>query len=338
LSVLLGASRSGGNWFRRLIARWAGYEPAYPKQAVSLRSFCLLATVGMVGAAHFQATTSFKTATGLITVTAGISSVEGFEGAHPHYSLLGAPAIVTDTGQGATLTGSSIDAQLLRLRKNLFALQSATVKGNGHLVIDSAISDEAAREAANTAKKPYLAPTGTQVTKADSDSFTFQAIKDEGTIQIPGAWTCHQDSKGTKPSDDKKSTIAYLSSFDASGTSGEFHIFLKTDGSYDKPKNGHISGPVKFKTHHVEIDPAVKEPSITDFTGSCDNVDMDFTTTPGTVIASGHVVVEGGEGSGLGHTTCDRLVVYVDKDLHPVRYVLSGKPGTTTVKPKEGSH
>ncbi len=167
----------------------------------------------------------------------------------------------------------------------------------------------------------------------------------QGTLKFPDPWTLNQSSKGTaekKDKDGKKSLIAFDQTVDASGTSGQMQVGPGKDGSLNHPEIGSLDGPVHIKIARHETPQGSDKTSTSTYAIVADHVDIDLTTKPGTITATGHVTVDAdSDGTVANWQDINKFVLQVSETYEPLAFETYGLPGkpiiATAKKPKGGS-
>ena len=308
-------------------------------------SACLLAILS-------QQSTTFLSGGTHIVVTNHTGLMEGLGTGdkEKHVDLLGDPAQLQAFEKGFTARGKELDFTWAELDPKTTEFRKGRIEGNGSLIYDTEMAQKALTEQAMANKKPLpVPPAESSFIQANSERFTYLGNVDLGTITMPDPFTLLDSAKGTEVKTQNK--ISYRVNYDqtltASGAKGELHIVKGPDGNLGKLSTGSFEGPVHFKivrhetpniTTHIEgfDDSNLTETST--YTGVADHLDIDLTTTPGTITARGHVRVVA-QTPALEKATFDEdeFKFFVSDKMEPISLKFHGTPGKTTAKPKDGT-
>ena len=265
-----------------------------------------------------------------------------------HVDLLGDPAQLQAFEKGFTAKGKELEFTWAELDAKTTEFRKGRIEGNGSLIYDSEMAQKALIEQAKTTKKlPPVAPAESSFIQADSERFSYLGNVNQGTITMPAPFTLLDSGKGTETKTRNKISyrIRYDQTLTASGAKGELHIIKGPDGNLGKLSTGSFEGPVHFKIVRHEIpDVAAHVDGFDDtnlaetstYSGVADHLDVDLTTTPGTITAHGNVTVDADTPTLKATFHDDEFQIFVSEKMEPISLKFRGSPGKTTAKPKDG--
>ena len=253
-----------------------------------------------------------------------------------HVLLHGAPVRGESPTNGLTATAREMELTWLKVDAKTTEIRQGRLEGDADIVFDGGAAQAAKVEQARKLNKPEL-PQPKEISRfeAKSELFSYTGTVATGTLTMPDPWTMQQvtHGAGVREEDGHPVPFTFDQTFDASGTKGTMSVVAGKDGALDQPSTGHLNGPVHFKLVRHEKAVGAAEISTTTYTGVADSVDIDMTTSPGTVAAHGHVVVDAVRPEGRKvHFEEDEFTVDLDPQMNPLGFRFSGHPGLTTAK------
>ena len=266
-----------------------------------------------------------------------------------HVNIHGDPARLHAPAKGLTALGRELDFTWAELSKSEMEFQTGLLTGDAKVIFDQEEALQSRQELAKTNQTPIpLAPTETSRMELTCETLKYKGDIKTGQIDMPTAWTLHNLTKGTEIQHPPEGplTVGFNQSFEATGSKGTATVVQKSDGTLGKIATASFEGPVHFKVIRNETPVGSLVVSTAVYEGVADHMTVDLTTTPGTVKAEGHVVLDtkfpdvAGKGQQISanHTDgIDTLILKIDEQLQPVSMQMIGSPGRTTIKTKGGS-
>ena len=254
-----------------------------------------------------------------------------------HTLVEGTLATIELPEKGFTLKGKKIDLTWAQAEPKVLEIRSGLIEGNASLHLDSAAGflENTKFATERNLPKPKAALVD-RICDLTSNVFQYSGNKEKGTVTLPGTWTYQQADKGTldKVEKEKHTLVQFDQTFTVDSASGTVHLIKGKTGSVDQIETGTIIGPVHFKLVRQETPADTGKTSTSTYVGTADRIDIDMTTHPGTITATGHVKVDGeSEGNNISFAD-EKIVITVSPELEPITIKLGS--GQTTIKPKDG--
>jgi len=288
-----------------------------------------------------QMTVGAGTSRVLIT-NANTTTAEGLEKGqkHHHVVLTGSPVQVQSPAKGFTATGNAIDMRWEEIDAKTTSIEQARVEGKATMFFDDSMAQASLVEEAKRLHKPEPAAKPESSTmKAQSELFNYAGSAHKGTLTMPVPWTFRQVSKGTgtREDDGKKVNFTYDQTFDMDGTKGVLNLIQGKTGAMDRVSTGHLNGPVHFKVVRHEQVVGKVEVTTSTYSGVADEVDIDLTKDPGTIVTHGHVIVDIDSAELTVHwPDLDSFTLKVDDQMQVTGFSNEGHPAVMTAQTKGG--
>ncbi len=257
-----------------------------------------------------------------------------------HFSVVGSLAKVFSPDQGFTALGKSMDFTITETDPKIVTVKSGLIDGSASIIFDSETADKAAQERAQKAGKPAPAPRPeSSHIELHSERLTYSGSSEKGTLELPLPWTITDSTRGTAIKEIQKTPVTFdvEQELTVSGTKGVFDLGKDKTGKFGQLKTGVIEGPVSFSIVRKETPRGTSTPSVSRYTGVADRLVVDLTTSPGTLVARGHVVVDADTPEiKNAHFVEDQVTIELDDQMQPLRIRFGGSPAKTTVTPRGG--
>lgn len=309
-----------------------------------MRFFSILCAVLLYGKYFHQGNVTVHSGDARVTLSNFESgSMDGFKEGNKekHVDIKGNPAQIVSPEKGLTVTGKELEFTWAELDPKTMEFRKGRIEGNGIVTFDNNVAFDALTEDAAKRKTPPPAePTEKTNLRIQSDLFNYSGDVKQGLLEMPGPWNLTDTAKGTKIKTEKNAAVNvdYDQTFDADGSKGQLTLVPGPNNEMGQIQKGSFEGPVHFKLVRHERVAGAPTPTTTTYTGVADHVDIDLTTTPGTVTARGHVTVDAESDAYQAHFIEAEFSFLVDDKLQPLGLKFSGMPGQTTAKalPKGG--
>jgi len=301
----------------------------------------LIATIGL-GCLGWQESATFTSGGSRVFLTnATHGSVDGLAQGdkQKHVLATGEPAQIHSPEKGLTARGRTLEFTWAELDPKTMEIRQGRIDGQGTIIIDGEESQKALAEDAVKLNQPVPKPQSeSSYMQIDSELFSYSGTVKHATLTMPNAFTFKQTGKGIskQTKGGKEVDTPFDQSFDATGTSGTISLVPGPDETLNQVELGTIEGPVHFKLVRHEFPADSGKTSTSTYTGVADHIDINLLSHPGTITASGHVIVDADLNGDTCHFAEDKFVFLVSEKMEPLGLQFAGKPGETKAKAKDG--
>ena len=255
-----------------------------------------------------------------------------------HAHISGEAANLSLPEKGLSVTGNVLDFRWAQADPKTIELREGTIEGKAVIHMDTEKGYQANLKFSASKHLPApKAPAEFRVSQLETEKILYSGNVSRGTLTMPTAWKYSESDSGdaTKVDDKKTSHIHFVQTFNCDAANGLLVIRQGQTGQLDQIESGLAEGPVHFKFIRDETNLETKVLTHTSYVGVADRVEINMLTQPGTVTASGHVIVDGDSNGALTNFKVDRLVMTVSPQMEPISVQMFS--GVTTVKSKDGS-
>lgn len=251
----------------------------------------------------------------------------------------GHPMIIERPAQGVTLSANDASGTLRQLPDHNFLLEKGAFVGAAKMVSDSQAAD-AYLTANGKNPKPHAS---NQRNELDSERFDYTGTEESGTLTAPLSLTLTGHSFGTHQVTRKIKGVNVNGPEDFDQTTNI--EAAKGNVTFDpqpatpekqRLKKGDLAGPVKMNVVRSVKGPGDAKAVIDTIDTVSDHVEFDFTTTPRTITATGHVVVTDDDGAYKKTFNAERVVLTVDENMRVTNIHAEGNPGSSTIHANGG--
>ena len=301
----------------------------------------LMLAIGVVSIAHQESATFISGGARIYLTNANGGTIDGLGQGdkQKHVVVTGNLAQIHSPEKGLTARGRTLEFTWAELDPKTMEFRQGRIEGNATIIIDGEEAQKALADDAQKLNKPLPTPQSeSSFMQADSDLFSYAGTVKAGTLTMPNPWTFKQTSKGTKDEekDRKHVKITYDQAFEASGSKGIINLVPGPDGVLNQLETGTLDGPVHFKIVRHEMTEGTAKPSTSTYIGVADHIGMNLAGHPGTITASGHVIVDADLNGDSCHFEEDTFIFEVNEKLEPLGFQFHGSPGLTKAKAKDG--
>jgi hypothetical protein len=257
-----------------------------------------------------------------------------------HFNVAGNLARVFSADMGFTASGKTMDFRITEADPKSVVVSNGLIEGTAAIIFDSWTAGEAAAQKAAKAGKPAPASSKeSHHSEVHSEKIVYAGSADFGSLELPQSWTLTDTTigAGTKEINGVQVPITTEQITQVTGISGQMKIGKDKTGRLGKLQSGVTEGPVHFTIVRKETPKGTSVASVSRYTGVADRVTIDATTTPGTLVAQGHVVVDADSPEIKdAHFVEDKVTIELDEQMQPLTIRFGGKPAKTSVSPRGG--